>query len=94
MKIKYHIDELCLRTNNVPREILNRFLKIQKCLFKCIDRNVIIYFDDYSNSFFPVIYLESNKYYIERTINISKKLYRRYLVILELIDPFVCKSHI
>jgi len=87
MKIKYHIDELCLGTNYIPRETL-------KSLFKCMGRNVNIYFDNYSNCLFPVVYLDSNKYKLERTINISKKLYHRYIQIMELINLFVCKSHI
>lgn len=81
MKIKYYIDCLYPYSKKISTENISQFIKLQKKLFKKLSINTNIEVDTIRDSIYPIIFLDKESL-CKQKIRISKKLYNKYLRLL------------
>ena len=81
MKIKYYIDCLYPYSEKISIKNISQFIKLQRKLFKKLNINTNIEVDTIKDSIYPIIFLDKESR-CKQKITISKKLYYKYLRLL------------
>lgn len=83
MKLKYYIDCLYPYSEKISKEDIPQFIKLQRKLFLKLNINTDITIYSERDSIYPIIFLDKESGHNKQKIRVSKKLYRRYLSIME-----------